>query len=98
MGLSHQIGTIGNIYANRAPSSNMSTGTEPLSVVVVKAVADAERIDPLDLPAPLGDAVDPDALDVLFQNGSGRVSFDYCGNEVTVDAEGSVNVTPLNGD
>ncbi|WP_148415543.1 HalOD1 output domain-containing protein [Haloferax sp. KTX1] len=74
----------------------MPTGSEPLSMVVVKAVADAERVDPLDLPSPLGDAVDPDALDVLFQNGSGHLSFDYCGNMVTVDAEGSVDVTPLN--
>ncbi|KAB1196500.1 MULTISPECIES: HalOD1 output domain-containing protein [Haloferax] len=67
----------------------------PLSIAVVEAVADAQRLDPLNLPAPLTDAVDPDALDALFRNGTGHVSFDYCGNKVTAGADGSVEVTPL---
>jgi len=73
----------------------MSTRGKSLSVTVVEAVADAEGVDPIDLLTPLADAVDPDALDVIFQNGTGRVSFDYSGYEVTVDAEGTVSVSAL---
>jgi hypothetical protein len=72
----------------------MSQGTASLSVAVVEAVADAEPVDPVDLSTPLADPIDPDAQDVLFQNGSGDVSFDYCGHEVTVGARGSVEITP----
>lgn len=73
----------------------MDTRTPPISMTVVEAVADAEGIDPVALPSPLADAIDPDALDTLFRDGSGRVSFDYCGYRVTVDTDKAVDVTPL---
>jgi hypothetical protein len=64
-------------------------------MTVVEAVADAERVEPVELPTPLADAINPDALDSLFQNGTGRVSFDYSGYEITVEENGTVKVTPL---
>lgn len=73
----------------------MTVGAPSLSLSVVTAVADAERLDPIDLVSPLAEAIDPDALDALFRNGTGRVSFDYCGYRVTVDANGTVDVSPL---
>ena len=74
----------------------MITGATSLSVTVIEAVAAAKRVDPVDLPSPLADSIDPDALDVLFRNGTGRVSFDYSGYEVTVDANGTVDLAPFN--
>lgn len=69
--------------------------SEPLSQVVVEAVASAEGVDPLDLEVPLYDAVDPDALDALFRSGAtvdGRVEFEYHGYEVTVTGDGHVTL------
>lgn len=73
----------------------METGATSLAVAVVKAVADAEGVDPVDLSSPLAYTVDPDALDTLFRAGTGRVTFDYCGYLVAVDADRTVEVSPL---
>lgn len=72
----------------------MGSGATSLSVRVVEAVADAEGIDPADLPSPLADTVDPDALDSLFRSGTGRVTFDYYGYRVTAGADRTVEVLP----
>ena len=68
--------------------------SEPLSQAVVDAVARAEGVDPLELDAPLYEAVDPDALDALFQTEAaavdGRIAFQYYGYEVTVTGDGLV--------
>lgn len=65
------------------------------SMHVVWAVAAESDLDPCSLP-PLGDAIDPDALDSLFDGDSGRavspqngpsVTFSYAGHRVTVDGE-----------
>lgn len=71
--------------------------SEPLSQLVVEAVARTEGVDPLDLEVPLYDAVDPDALDALFQSGAtveGHVEFEYYGYEVTVTGDGCVTLDP----
>mgnify|MGYP006304356947 CR=1 FL=1 len=73
----------------------MAARASSLSVTVVEAVADAVGVAPVDLATPLNDAVDPDALDALFRNGTGRVSFDYCEFQVSVDARGTVEVSAL---
>ena len=39
----------------------------PATPSVIRAVADANGIDPLDLSQPLGDVIDTGALDTLFQ-------------------------------
>lgn len=75
--------------------------SEPLGQTVVEAVARAEGVDPLDLPVPLYDAIDPDALDALFQSGDagvdGYIEFVYYGYEVTVTADGGVAVDDISG-
>lgn len=72
------------------------SGTLP-SICVVETVADALETDPTEL-GPLYEAVDPDALDRLFEAphrfASGRVTFRFEGCNVTVDADGWVVVSP----
>ncbi|GAB3666333.1 HalOD1 output domain-containing protein [Halopiger thermotolerans] len=76
------------------------------SRAVVEAVADAEGVSPTELRPPeyepLHAAVDPEALDSLFADrasgaprSDGTVSFRYCGYQVTVAADGSVSVAPV---
>ncbi|NHN48424.1 hypothetical protein G9464_12585 [Halostella sp. JP-L12] len=74
---------------------------DPVSQTVVLAVADATGDDPLELP-PLFDTVDPDALDKLFADRidgterlGGRFEFAYAGCEVSVHADGTVDVVPV---
>lgn len=68
------------------------TGSPTPSDVVVKAVAEAASVDPMELP-PLSDVVDPDALDALFQEqGPSHVSFGYSGYDVELDSAGTVVV------
>lgn len=73
---------------------------EAVSDAVVKAVAAAERVCPVQL-EPLYDHVDPEALDELFgptRTGSrrslGRTSFAYAGYHVTVHSDGEIAVRP----
>ena len=58
---------------------------------VVTAVAEATGLSPLEV-EPLWKAVDPDALDALFggseERPSATVTFDYCGQRVTVTSDG----------
>lgn len=59
---------------------------EPISVVVVRAVAVLENTDPMELP-PLYQVIDPEALDALVESDPGpprQIEFDYCGYEVIV--------------
>lgn len=71
-----------------------ATDDERLSEAVISAVATAEETDPLALEPPLYDAVDPDALDALFQSPrvAGRMAFRYLGRTVTVHADRRVVV------
>ncbi|WP_369680798.1 HalOD1 output domain-containing protein [Halorubellus sp. JP-L1] len=64
---------------------------------VIEAVADAERTDATDLVPPLYDAIDPDALESLFDNDGarGKVVFNYMTYEVSVFSDGYVSVNSL---
>lgn len=73
---------------------------ESLGARIVLAVAEATGTDPTALP-PLGESVDPDAIEALFHPrsrfgpGDGRgpvVRFAYAGIEVVVRAGGEVSV------
>lgn len=72
---------------------------ESLSESVIEAVADREGVDPMDLTAPLYDAVDPEALDAMVQDdakyneSSLRIEFQYYGYTISVSADGSVQVS-----
>jgi len=72
---------------------------EPVSRVVVKAVAEARGISPVDIRQPLYEAVDPDALDRIFTGATdqfdGQLSFTFNGCEITVTADQSVLVEPI---
>ncbi len=67
---------------------------ERVSDAVVRAVAGAEGVDPVDLDVRLYDVLDPDALDRLFRGDStvGRVEFTYTGYEVAVHADGRLEL------
>lgn len=68
------------------------TPDESLSEAVLSEVATAEGIDPVALDTPFHDVVDVDALDSLFQDGTGEVTFEYAGYEVTVDDDANVDL------
>ena len=77
------------------PTSRRNDETT-LVVAVVSAVADAAGTDPLELP-PLGDVIDPEALNDLVGSGGGSglesVTFEYAGYTVWVTGDGDVRVT-----
>ena len=60
-------------------------------------MADAEGVDPIDLP-PLYDAIDPEALDRFVSQNGGQIRFDYHGYTVTVDRRGVVDLDSENRD
>lgn len=83
-----------------ADKSATTPNSEAPSRAVVSAIAEADGVDETELP-PLFHAVDPDALDALFRpgrreatesRGSGTVTFGYHGYEVSVSADGTVQV------
>ncbi|RBI59926.1 hypothetical protein DMJ13_19680 [halophilic archaeon] len=84
----------------------MTSGTQKrdasgqtLSTAVVKAIAEREGIDPLDMDPPLYDVIDLDALNTLFARPADvrdarpeEVVFEYNGYEVEVTSDGDVHV------
>lgn len=62
------------------------------SVSVIAAVAEHEGIDEVELDPPLYEVINPEALDRLFRNSSGKVEFEYRGVTVAVDHEGTVTI------
>lgn len=74
------------------------SGDVPLSTAVITVVSRVAGVDHTDLD-PLNDAVDPDALDCLFdrrddgsRRAGGTVSFAFAGHEVTVRENGEIVV------
>ena len=72
---------------------------EPVSIRTVRRIARLEGVDPAELHPPLYEAIDPEALDSLFDSadetdriGSVTVEFEYCGYRVTVGVNGDVDV------
>ncbi|SIR83093.1 hypothetical protein SAMN05421858_4019 [Haladaptatus litoreus] len=75
-------------------------GGTSLSISVVQTVAEAAETDPLELD-PLYQYIQPEALNTIFspQIGSrghnlGTISFTYMTYDVTVYADGTIEVTP----
>ncbi|AHG00350.1 hypothetical protein HALLA_17650 [Halostagnicola larsenii XH-48] len=77
---------------NRGPQDSVS-------VRIVKRIAAHEGVDPIDLSPPLYTAIDPDALNSLFEppiSGSGRagrVTFTYRGHTVIVENAEDIAIT-----
>jgi len=77
----------------------MEDDSDSVVYSLLETVADAERVDPVDLP-PLSDAVDPEALNALArpvadERSPVTVQFEYCGYAVEVVGPGRVTVEPL---
>lgn len=70
----------------------------PVSLEVAEKVAEQEETDPTELHPPLHTAIDPEALDALFQSTpatdrtDGIVTFQYKGYRVCVDSSGEVKI------
>jgi len=74
----------------------MTRATQPTQAVI-KAVAEAENLDPIDLNSPLYDAINPEALNSLFDSHAGKetqpngkVIFEFHGYVVIVTSDGNV--------
>lgn len=79
---------------NSGPDAGGADGT---SEAVIRAVAEAKGVDPVELD-PLYDRIDLDAVDRLFASTdvpAGRLTFDVAGCRVRVRADGQVSATPL---
>ncbi|WP_339104214.1 HalOD1 output domain-containing protein [Haloterrigena salinisoli] len=75
-----------------------SESEQPSSALVI-ALSEVNGTDPMDL-EPLYNVLDPDALNSLFDStGSSRlagsVSFEYCGYQVTIEADGGGCISEL---
>jgi len=81
--------------SDTAPSADARS---TIAEKIITEIARREDVSPLDL-TPLHDSIDPDALDRLFdptvESGRmvGAVSFQYCGYDVIVHADGYVEIT-----
>jgi uncharacterized ParB-like nuclease family protein len=71
----------------------------PITESIVDAVAEAEDLDPIDIEPPLATVVDADALNTLVDSmdggpdaSVGRITFSYCGYDVTVTTDGIVSL------
>ncbi|WP_227378575.1 HalOD1 output domain-containing protein [Haladaptatus halobius] len=81
-----------------SPSNKQTSVTEPSVVVLIHAaIAAHDGPDTSECP-PLYDVIDPDALDKLFAPvhqetvHHGKVIFEYCGYQVTVHADRTVEL------
>jgi hypothetical protein len=79
-------------WLNNGMNSNDSEETQSPSEAVLYKIAEQEDVQPEDLNPPLFEVVDPDALDELFREDTGSVSFEYHGYLVTVDHSGKVSL------
>lgn len=70
------------------------TSVETPTQAVVKQVATASGVDPLELQPPLFETVNPEALNALVDSADPQttVQFTYCGYEVTVDGTCTVEL------
>jgi hypothetical protein len=65
---------------------------QDVTSAVVSALAAAENVRADELTPPLYDVIDPEALENLFRNTSGRVTFEYDEYHVTVDDDHTVEI------
>jgi len=71
----------------------MGSMERSLCQTVVSEVAEYKGVEETELETPLFEAVDPDALERLFRETTGLVTFEYDGCSVTVDHRGTVSVS-----
>lgn len=75
-----------------------------VSTAICTVVAEISDVDPMSL-EPLHHTIDPDALNALFKFSApgysgrdGYVHFTFAGHEITVFANGTVEIVPLSPD
>lgn len=73
----------------------MGPARNELGVQVVFAIAEAENVEPRAVDKPLHEAINPDALNVIFRQANAKVVFEYHGYRVTVHGSGSITLDPL---
>jgi Halobacterial output domain 1 len=66
--------------------------TESVTAAVVTAVTEANGTKPA---TPLYEAINPDALENLYQHDSPEVSFEYAGHHITIHSDQTVTVSEL---
>lgn len=76
----------------------MESSRESVTEAVIEAVADYADVEKTELQEPLYDAIEPDALDRLFYNGQGKITFEYLEFIVAVDDEYKVEIASVNDD
>ncbi|WP_227357523.1 HalOD1 output domain-containing protein [Haladaptatus salinisoli] len=76
----------------KASIHTTSTGTESITSTVVMAVTEANGTKPA---TPLYEAIDPDALEALYQHGSPEVRFEYIGYSITIHPDRTISVTEI---
>ena len=72
----------------------MASSERAVSDAVLEAVAKREGIAVDDLERQLYYVIDPEALDALFRDGPGRITFPYHDYVVTVDDDHDVEIAP----
>ena len=87
-----------SVSLTTSTTATWNTDSENTPVyAVVSAVAEAEDVDPVDLP-PLYNAIDPEALNALFTSRNdtavATVEFEYAGYTVAIHGTGEVVVRP----
>ncbi|NGM68560.1 hypothetical protein G6M89_05960 [Natronolimnobius sp. AArcel1] len=87
--------------AREEPVVDHVQADESLSHAILRVVADAREESVLELSDPLFDAIDPDALETIFQEHSnGYIEFSYLDCTVRVTATGKIRATqePADGE
>jgi hypothetical protein len=67
---------------------------ETVSHRVIDTIAAREGVSTSELTYPLFEAINPEALDMLFRDTTGELTFEYHGYQVRVDHEGNVEAFP----
>lgn len=67
-----------------------------LSEAVIGGIAHYKGVDEVALEKPLYDAIDPEALNTLFREGAGEVTFCYLDLVVTVTSEREIDIRSAN--
>ncbi|MEF8799480.1 MAG: HalOD1 output domain-containing protein [Halolamina sp.] len=83
--------------SDRILEPNKGNPEQTMSDAILTAVAEREEIDVCNIQTPLFDSIDPDALEALFRNSPGQVTFEYCGYLVTVDSDRNVALSTKAG-
>lgn len=75
---------------------NKGGDEQTMSEAILTAVAERENVEVCQLGTPMFDSIDPDALDSLFRNSAGQVTFEYLDYLVTVDSDRNVALSEKN--